>query len=315
MKGKRTACSMGQDRPRKNQRGRKKGGSREAHVLLRILTFGAFLALLIGGRTLFPDAAAHLTCAVRGLTGQGMDFREAFAAVGRAAGGGSSVSRSLQEAYTAVFQPSSGMEAEEAQDRVEEGNDDASADAKEKAEILHAGKTVDAPVGDTVDLPAAEEKPASETLAYLYDFTNMPENASLEQAILGFSYVSPVQGRLTSAFGWREHPVSGASSFHYGIDLAAESGTEIVAFADGTVYASGESTTLGKYLMISHEGGYRTLYAHCSEIMRASGAVSAGETVAKVGDTGVSTGPHLHFELHRGDLYLNPIYYVKIWQD
>ena len=140
----------------------------------------------------------------------------------------------------------------------------------------------------------------------------LPENASLEQRNLGFLHDSPVHGSLSSTFGWREHPVEGGSKFHYGVDLAANTGTDVLAFAAGEVYASGESSTLGNYIMLQHEGGYITLYAHCSRITASSGSVAMGEKIAEVGDTGLVTGPHLHFELHDGPLYLNPIYYVEV---
>ena len=117
---------------------------------------------------------------------------------------------------------------------------------------------------------------------------------------------------MTSGFEWREHPVSGGNKFHYGVDLAAEWGSDICAFADGEVYATGESSTLGKYVMLQHDGGYVTLYAHCSAVTTGGGRVSMGEKIAEVGDTGVATGPHLHFELHDGELYLNPIYYIEV---
>ena len=64
--------------------------------------------------------------------------------------------------------------------------------------------------------------------------------------------------------------------------------------------------------MLRHEGGYITLYAHCSRVTASSGAVSEGDKIAEVGATGLATGPHLHFEIHDGDLRLNPIYYVAV---
>ena len=135
----------------------------------------------------------------------------------------------------------------------------------------------------------------------------------MEQAILGFDYCTPVMGTLTSDFGYREHPVQGEERFHYGLDIAAAAGTEISCFADGTVTAVGESSSYGKYITVSHGGGFSTLYAHCSRILAASGAsVKEGDAIAEVGETGVATGPHLHFELHQGSQYLNPIYYVSL---
>ena len=156
------------------------------------------------------------------------------------------------------------------------------------------------------------EETATAAASQVYTMPALPENASLEQRNLGFAHTSPIVAPLTSPFGWREHPVSGGTRFHYGVDLGAATGTDICAFADGTVYATGDSSSLGYYIMIQHEDGYMTLYAHCSKITVTSGAVTMGQKIAEVGETGIATGPHLHFELHDGDLYLNPIYYVEL---
>lgn len=149
-------------------------------------------------------------------------------------------------------------------------------------------------------------------MAQVYAAPPLPEDASLEQRNLGFDHVSPLVGKLTSPFGWREHPILGGTRFHYGVDLAAEEGTDILAFADGEVFATGESSDLGLYILLDHPGGYRTLYAHCSRICVTKGTVRAGEKIARVGETGMATGPHLHFQLQDGDLSLNPIYYVEL---
>ena len=147
----------------------------------------------------------------------------------------------------------------------------------------------------------------------LYSDEDLPENVSMRQSILGFDHETPVKGVLSSNFGYREHPVEGEERFHYGVDLAADTGTAIACFADGTGTAVGESSSYGKYITVAHEGGYSTLYAHCSRIIASSGAsVKEGDVIAEVGETGVATGPHLHFELHEGSQYLNPIYYVSL---
>ena len=145
----------------------------------------------------------------------------------------------------------------------------------------------------------------------LYGGQPLPAGVQMEQAILNFDYAAPVQGTLTSAFGYREHPLEGGNRFHYGVDLAAETGTEILCFADGTVTAVGESSSYGKYCMVSHGGNCVSIYAHCSRISASSGqTVRMGEKIAEVGETGQTTGPHLHFELQQNGIYLNPIYYV-----
>ena len=161
-----------------------------------------------------------------------------------------------------------------------------------------------------------EETPEEQVsnLAYvLYSNQNLPEDVSMEQAILNFDYCTPVSGTLSSDFGYREHPVEGEERFHYGVDLAANEGTEILCFADGTVTVVGESSSYGKYCMVEHAGGYSTLYAHCSRITVSSGAaVKEGQKIAEVGETGVATGPHLHFEVHVGDEKVDPQQYISI---
>ena len=131
------------------------------------------------------------------------------------------------------------------------------------------------------------------------------------QERLPFLSSPPLDGTVESRFGWREHPVEGGTKFHYGVDVAAQEGTAIRCFADGRVTVVGESTTLGRYVKVAHDGGYATLYGHCRDIPVSDGQeVRRGEVIAQVGQTGQATGPHLHFELTRGQVYLNPIYYI-----
>jgi murein DD-endopeptidase MepM/ murein hydrolase activator NlpD len=145
----------------------------------------------------------------------------------------------------------------------------------------------------------------------LYSEENLPADASMQQAMLGFDCCTPVAGALTSPFGYREHPIAGEEAFHYGVDLAAEKGTKIVSFGDGTVSVVGESSSYGNYCTVNHGGGCTTLYAHCDKILVSSGtAVRKGESIATVGNSGMATGSHLHFELQCEGTYLNPIYYI-----
>lgn len=147
--------------------------------------------------------------------------------------------------------------------------------------------------------------------AVVYGDGTTPEIVNMLQQVLGFDYQKPVEGTVTSSFGYRDHPVAGTERFHYGLDIGCEKGEVIHAFADGTVTAVAESTELGKYVELTHQDGYTTLYAHCSRVNASSGqTVRMGDPIAEVGDTGDATGYHLHFELHRYNIYLNPIYYV-----
>jgi murein DD-endopeptidase MepM/ murein hydrolase activator NlpD len=105
-------------------------------------------------------------------------------------------------------------------------------------------------------------------------------------------------GRLTSRYGWRESPISGTIHFHNGIDLAAPRGTEVNPAREGQVVAAGWDDIYGNYVAIRHEGGYTTFYGHLeSYLVELNQFVTSTMIIGKVGDTGLSTGPHLHFEL------------------
>lgn len=138
----------------------------------------------------------------------------------------------------------------------------------------------------------------------------VPEKVTYERPELPFEYISPVAGVTSSGFGYRMHPIKNEVKFHYGTDFAAVTGSEISAFADGTIVAQGDSDSFGKYVMIDHPDGYRTLYAHCSKLCMNCGRVSKGDVIALVGSTGAATGPHLHFELSKNGVYLNPEFYL-----
>lgn len=117
----------------------------------------------------------------------------------------------------------------------------------------------------------------------------------------------PVRGRISSEFGWRTHPVFKSRRFHSGLDIAAPYGTPVAAAAGGTVILSGWVGGYGKTVIIDHGGGISTLYGHNSSLLVKEGAkVRAGQTIAKVGSTGLSTGPHVHFEVRRDGEAVNP---------
>ena len=118
----------------------------------------------------------------------------------------------------------------------------------------------------------------------------------------------PVAGRVSSRFGERFHPILGYRRMHDGVDLAAPYGTPIVAAADGRVVSAGWRGGYGNEVAIAHSGGIETLYGHMSRIAAASGAyVRRGQVIGYVGSTGLSTGPHLHYELHKDGRLVNPL--------
>lgn len=125
------------------------------------------------------------------------------------------------------------------------------------------------------------------------------------------AWPTPSTSLITSPFGYRIHPIYGYRKFHSGIDIGASYGSSIVAANAGTVTFAGYSSGYGYYIKISHGGGYTTLYAHCSSLLVSKGqTVSRGQTIAKVGSTGASTGAHLHFEVIVNGTHQNPLNYM-----
>jgi murein DD-endopeptidase MepM/ murein hydrolase activator NlpD len=124
----------------------------------------------------------------------------------------------------------------------------------------------------------------------------------------------PLAGRrVTSGFGWRSHPVTGRSSFHSGIDLAARYGDAVPAVAAGVVTYAGWKGGYGRMIEVEHPvTGLRTRYAHNSELLVQVGdVVRKGQAVAEAGSSGLSTGPHVHLEVRRGDQALDPGPYLR----
>lgn len=145
----------------------------------------------------------------------------------------------------------------------------------------------------------------------VYSGYAVPANVSYVVSELPFAHASLVAGYTSSGFGYRLHPLENKVKFHYGTDFAANSGTAVCAFADGTVLAAGQDDGYGNYVKIRHADGYTTLYGHCSKLLvRAGETVTMGQEIALVGATGKATGPHLHFELMHDGYYYNPEFYL-----
>ncbi len=140
----------------------------------------------------------------------------------------------------------------------------------------------------------------------------MAENANKGEAYNGtFLWPVPASKRVTSDFGLRESPTAGASSNHKGIDIGAASGSDIVAVAPGKVIISRYSSSAGYYITIDHGGGLYSVYMHCSSLLASVGdVVTSGQVIAKVGSTGISTGPHLHFGVSLNGSYVSPWGYL-----
>lgn len=123
---------------------------------------------------------------------------------------------------------------------------------------------------------------------------------------------APVSGRVTFGYGYRMHPIYRRRLFHRGIDIAASKGTPIRAAAAGKVTRAGTFGTYGRIVEINHGRGIVTLYAHCSKIhVRPGDLVKEGQKIAEVGSTGLSTGPHLHFEVSVNGSAKDPFAYLE----
>jgi murein DD-endopeptidase MepM/ murein hydrolase activator NlpD len=122
---------------------------------------------------------------------------------------------------------------------------------------------------------------------------------------------TPVKaGRLTSGFGYRKHPLLGIRKMHAGVDWAAPVGTPIMAAGNGTIEVAGREGGYGNYIRIRHANGYRTAYAHMvrfAEGVARGVRVRQGQVIGYVGSTGLSSGPHLHYEVHVNNRFMNPL--------
>lgn len=139
------------------------------------------------------------------------------------------------------------------------------------------------------------------------------DSTSLKKA-LGELFVSPlsVSWRFTSPYGYRADPFTGVRSFHTGIDMAAPQGTAVKATMSGTVSAVGYTNVYGNYVIIRHEGGYQTLYAHLqSYSVKMGQKLNQGQRIGALGNTGYSTGPHLHFSVYKNGKAIDPTSVLK----
>ena len=173
-------------------------------------------------------------------------------------------------------------------------NKNESADAKEKTEeTTTEKKEIKASGGE--DLLKAQDK------------------TTFSPVVVSENLVSPLEKyTVTSRFGYRENPISGEYGFHTGLDMAADEGTEIRAAYDGIVIEKGFTDVRGNYIIIEHSDNTVTGYYHCEEILcDIDQNVRKGQTIALVGSTGWSTGPHLHFEVKINGVNCNPEYLLN----
>jgi len=132
-----------------------------------------------------------------------------------------------------------------------------------------------------------------------------------DQLLSSTPSVAPVSGLITGGFGRRNDPFTGRQAFHPGLDLSARRGTPVVTSADGIVVFTGAAGGLGRVIRVSHGFGYTTVYGHLDRTLVQPGdEVRRGDEIGLLGNTGRSTGPHLHYEVYADDRAVNPLYYI-----
>lgn len=155
--------------------------------------------------------------------------------------------------------------------------------------------------------PGAHPAPAATAVLTTAPVTAPPGVAPDPDLAGAPRFVLPVAGRPSSGYGMRTDPIRGGSVNHPGFDLAAASGTEVAAAARGTVVHAGPAGTYGNLVTLRHENGFETRYAHLSEVdVKVGDVVETGAELGKVGTTGYSTGPHLHFEVRHSGQAIDP---------
>jgi len=201
-------------------------------------------------------------------------------------------------------------EVEEVMSKREAEQDEFEAEsARNKAQIdaLEADKDVFEAMEAEADRLIAQKEAEIRAAEAKYNTGSAPAK------ITGGKLNKPANGGInTSSYGMRTHPVTGKRKMHTGLDIGAAMGTSIYAAEAGTVIVSTYESGYGNYIVISHGGGMTTLYAHCSSRLVSVGQkVTRGQVIGKVGSTGLSTGPHLHFEVRLNGVHTNPLPYIN----
>ena len=186
------------------------------------------------------------------------------------------------------------------------------------AEEKQTGETKKAEQAKTAERLLASTEQIIEQMIMKIDFqkdnatesTELAENPNPTSFFSSIPNIKPVSGSITSAFGVRVHPVYNISLFHSGIDISASEGTRVQTTGDGIVAFSGYDKGYGQKITINHGYGYKTIYAHLSKsLVRQGQKVKRGDIIALSGNTGVSTGPHLHYEVQKDNIKVNPTAY------
>lgn len=304
-------------------------GPAERRRLIQLVTCLVLFLTVFIGKGIFPASMAEVRERILTVIRQDTDFQAAFSALGQAVSEGEPVTDALSVLWGGLTDGGADGNIEDAGGyhaqaslltglhQTPEGPESLWTDAMK----LVAGTpppVVPSASPEPEPTPAPSPTPTPEPAVEHMDYNGpaLPDNTTMDKyslSAIGINETAtPALGWVSSNFGWREHPVDGEERFHNGVDLAVNNGTAVQAFAAGTVDYIGDSPEYGLYLQISHAGGLKTFYCHCSKLCVQQGqSVVVGEKVAESGDTGNATGPHLHFEMKLNGVRLNPLYYIE----
>lgn len=209
----------------------------------------------------------------------------------------------LRQKAEYVFQTYWREEATDGAETGDNGADDEAAPSQTQSEASTALETLSRATGETL----ADGEITASGGADLDGEEAAADTSFSDYSVSEFPTMPLASKRISSGFGYRVNPVSGRYGFHTGIDLPADEGTPVACVFFGVVEESGENDIWGKYVLVRHSESLQTYYCHCSALLAETGTVvRKGETLALVGSTGWSTGPHLHFEVRINGVRVDP---------
>ena len=327
--------TRGNGRRGQAHRGGKRADGRERVRLGQLLVCLALFLAVFLGRGIFPDRLAELGGRVRRAISADTDFAAVFSQLGETLADHDSVVGELGDFCVQVFGPQDNKAQQtrggecppiadllDRESRFLTQRPDGQKLARhylsaENGQMVVTLGTRQVERAQPADAPEPEHQaiPAAGTVVLKSDYSGraLPQGYTMDRLSLGeLDTVTPVLGRINSAYGYREHPINGAYQFHGGVDIGGQMGDPIAAFAAGTVEYVGRDDSYGLYLQLDHGNGVKSFYAHCSSLCVKKGqTVAKGEKIGQVGSSGAATGPHLHLELKYGKTHVDPIYYIQ----
>ena len=254
-------------------------------IIVCLIIYGIFY-LIVNNNYIF---SADFTNKAKEILSQDINFIEVY----------STISNKVVETYNKI------VSSENADNKEEQQNENVKSENtnKENLNDQNAETQVETTNNDE-NIGGAEEMLAPVEENNAKELSQMEQDANYIKSTI--SFIKPINGKISSAFGWRNPTTETVPKNHTGTDIAAETGTKIISATDGNVILSSTTGDYGKHLKIQ-TNDVVIVYAHCSKLYVNEGdTIKQGQEIAEVGSTGNATGPHLHFEVRYQDRYINP---------